>query len=381
MTSRVARQRVAIVTGSRAEFGLLEPVMRAIAAHDALELLVVAAGAHFLKPAETWREVAGAFELAARVPMQRDGETGRIADASALGRGVQGFADAFARLQPVWVVVLGDRIEAFAGASAASVGGIAVVHLHGGDRAEGVADEAMRHAITKLAHLHLPATQGSAERILRMGERPEHVVIVGSPAIDGLDAMPLLSDERHHALGSPDTLFLMHPVGRDDAEEERAATAALGACADLGRRVLALAPNFDPGREGIARAVERAGVRTLDHLPRREWVGLMKRVALLRGALVGDSSAGLIEASAIAPPLPSVDIGPRQRGRERPETVITARDETREAILEALRAALALNPRSSGNLYGDGRAGPRTAAALASLDPRSPALLRKRCAH
>ncbi|MBY0260816.1 MAG: UDP-N-acetylglucosamine 2-epimerase, partial [Phycisphaerales bacterium] len=140
------RLRVAVVTGTRAEFGLLRPVMDAIKARKDLQLLVVAGGAHLLAPARTIREVESAYTVAATVPMQRPGQTGRAADAAALGRGVSGFAKAFADLKPDWVVVLGDRIEALAAGSAASVAGIAVCHIHGGDRAEGIADEAMRHA-------------------------------------------------------------------------------------------------------------------------------------------------------------------------------------------------------------------------------------------
>ena len=167
------RRRVAVVTGSRAEFGLLRPVMRAIDARGDLQLQVIAAGSHLIPPALTFRDVKRDFEIADSVPMQVAGRSTRFDDAESVGRGVARFARSFQALDPHWVVVLGDRIEAFAAASAASIGGRAVAHLHGGDRAEGVSDEAMRHAITKLAHLHLPgdATQ-SADRILRMGETP-----------------------------------------------------------------------------------------------------------------------------------------------------------------------------------------------------------------
>src|SRR5205814_7191599 len=115
----------------------------------------------------------------------------------ATGRGIAGFARVFEEIRPDWVVVLGDRIEAFAAASAASIGGWALAHIHGGDRAEGIADEAMRHAITKLAHLHLAATPQSGERIARMGERPAHVHVVGSPALDELGSIPALPEARY----------------------------------------------------------------------------------------------------------------------------------------------------------------------------------------
>src|SRR5690606_1773684 len=139
-TARPARgRRVAVVTGSHADFGLLAPVMSAVQAHPDLELLVVAAGAHLIPPAETFREVKAGFPVADSVPMQVAGRIGRFDDAEALGKGIARFARSFQALEPDWVVVLGDRIEAFAAASAASVGGWALAHIHGGDRAPGVA--------------------------------------------------------------------------------------------------------------------------------------------------------------------------------------------------------------------------------------------------
>jgi hypothetical protein len=150
------RTRVAIVTGSRAEFGLLVPVMHAVQARPELELQVIAAGSHLIQPALTLRDVKALFPIIDSVPMQIAGRVGRAEDAQALGTGISRFARVYAAHAPDWIVVLGDRIEAFAAASAASIGGYLLAHIHGGDRAEGVADEAMRHAITKLANLHFP---------------------------------------------------------------------------------------------------------------------------------------------------------------------------------------------------------------------------------
>lgn len=368
--------RIAVVTGTRAEFGLLDPVMRAIGAEPALELLVLVTGAHLLKPSETWREVGARYDIAATIPMQRDCEaTGRLADAVALGRGVTGIAGALVEHRPDWVVVLGDRIEAFAAASAASVGGVPLAHLHGGDRAEGIADEAMRHAITKLAHLHLPATARSAERIIRMGEDPARVHVVGSPAIDGLGDIAPMPESEFESLGSPEVVFLMHPLGRDRALERADALAALGSLGD--RRVLALYPNSDPGREGILDAIGSSGVRTIAHLPRERFIALCRRIAPT-GALVGNSSAGLIEASALG--LPAVNIGPRQSGRERAGNVFDC-DASAGAIADALDSALRSEKSGYARPFGDGHAGERVAALLAGVDPADPGLLRKRCAY
>ena len=161
--------------------------------------------------------------------MQVPGESGRLADARALGRGIAVLADILATISPDIVLVLGDRIEAFAAASAAAIGGIRVAHIHGGDRAEGVADESMRHAITKLAHVHFPASAESAQRILSLGEQPATIHLVGSPSVDGLAAMPALGDARYGELGAPEFVFLMHPCGRSDDAEYADAAAALDA--------------------------------------------------------------------------------------------------------------------------------------------------------
>lgn len=373
---RTRPARVAVVTGSRAEFGLLTPVMLAIHANAELELATIAAGSHLIQPAETFRDVKKLFNIADSVPMQVAGRTGRFEDAEAVGKGVGRFARSFQRLNPDWVVLLGDRIEPFAAASAAALTGIAIAHIHGGDRAEGVADESMRHAITKLAHLHLPATKQSAERIVRMGEKPEFVHAVGSPAIDVLASIPILDDEAYAELGTPKFVFLMHPVGRHAEMEEAAAATVINAL--RGEKVLALHPNHDPGREGIIRAIGHSGFSSRSHLPRGVFVGLLKRLAASDGVLVGNSSAGLIEAAALR--LPVVDVGPRQHGRERAANVVHAA-ESESSVRDAVIKARAIDRVSLTHPYGDGKAGIRTAELLAAIDPRDPALLRKMCTY
>ncbi|HVZ94446.1 MAG TPA: UDP-N-acetylglucosamine 2-epimerase [Phycisphaerales bacterium] len=374
-------KKVAVITGSRAEFGLLDPVIRAMKNQAGLDPLIIVAGSHFLPPAETRRDVEKQYDIAARVEMQTPGATGRTADAHAVARGIAGFTDSFARLNADWVVVLGDRIEAFAAASAASVMGLAVAHIHGGDRAEGIADEAMRHAITKLSHLHLAATRASAERIARMGEPEQFIHTVGSPAIDGLASIEPLNERRFRELGEPQALFLLHPAGLSEDTERAWATAAIDALGN--RRVLALMPNFDAGREPIVRTLhdarEQRGWTVLDHLPRHEFVALLKRLAASDGFMIGNSSAALIEAAALK--LPAIDLGPRQSGRERADNVVHADAPDRARIAAAIEAGSAVDRAALTHPYGDGRSGDRIAALLARLAPRDPAMLRKRCAY
>lgn len=382
------RRHVCVVTGSRAEFGLLRPVMHAVARHPALSLSVVAAGSHLVLPSPTFREVKAEFGayLAEGVPMQVAGRTTRRDDAEALGAGVSRFARVFDRLGPDWVAVLGDRIEAFAAAAAASVGGWMLAHIHGGDRAEGIADEAMRHAISKLAHLHFAATRESGERLVKMGEQPPRVHVVGSPAIDDLAAIPAMDPDEFEGLGAPSVVVLMHPVGRDDTTEEAEMTGLLAGLA--GERTLVLPPNLDSGRGGIVRAIKacipahpeaqhRAGAFIGAHMARPAFVGLLKTLAARGGVMVGNSSAGLIEAAALK--LPVVNLGARQHGRERAGNVVDVGTPDSGAVRAGVRVARGIDRSAITHPYGEGRAGERIAEALARAEPTG--LRRKVCSY
>lgn len=359
-------RKIAVVTGSRADYGLLHSVMLAIEAHPDLKLHVIVTGTHLLSRAHTVDEVAADFEIAAQVDMQRDGEGGRLADAVALGRGVSGFANLFMADTPDVVLVLGDRIEALAAASAASVGGIRVGHIHGGDRAAGIADEAIRHAITKLAHLHFAATPASVERILYLGELPLHVHLVGSPAIDDLAAIPDLDDEQYEQFGSPQIVFLLHPTNLPGDGEFANAERLLRLCTRVAPgRVLALHPNNDAGREGIMEAIEMNDkCVSFTHLPREKFVGVCRRAKVI----VGNSSAGLIECAALG--LPCINVGPRQYGREMPPTVRNIHDWDFGDIDMALERIMSQpRPTHAAHPYGDGTAGIKTARILATFNP------------
>lgn len=347
-TGMAKGRHIAVVTGTRAEYGLLEPVMEAIAQRGRLSVIV--AGMHLV--AGTWRDVR--FDIAAKVRMQKRGATGRAADVEALGRGVIGFGKAFNDLNPDVVVVLGDRIEAFAAATAASVGGYHLAHIHGGDRAEGVADEAMRHAVSKLAHLHLAATAQSARRLIRMGEDPGMVFNVGSPAVSGLRAIEPMDDAALAKLGvdagKPFVVVMQHPCGLSEAQEKRWMTATLRATAKMQRVVMS--PNHDPGRGGVLAALRAATVQCIDHLPRQRFIAMLKRAK----ALVGNSSAGLIEAAAVG--LPVVNVGPRQGGRQRAGNVVDVAEPQAAAIARAVEAK---RRRMGRHPYGDGLAHERVA--------------------
>ena len=378
-------RRIVVVTGTRAEWGLLAPVCEAIVARTDVTLDVCAGGAHLLTPSNSsddptirWVEASG--HRVHSFVMQRPGETGRLADAAAVGRGMTALTTLFERLSLDFVVVLGDRIEAFAAASAASIGGIRVAHIHGGDRAEGVADEAMRHAITKLAHIHFPASAESAARIERLGEDPARIHLVGSPAVDGIAAIRPAIDHEHAEVGAPDFIFLMHPIGRTDDAEERDAYAVLETLAARGR-VLALQPNSDPGREGIARAIEivagrrREHVRAVHHLLRERFVALLKHASVQ--AIVGNSSAALIECAALG--VRALNIGDRQRGRERADNVRDVASGDLAGLARELDTLASWHP-SGVHPYLAGGASARIAETLATCDLTAYGLA-KRCTY
>lgn len=340
---------IIVITGSRAEYGLLVPVLDAIEAEEGLELHLVVTGTHLTT--NSVKDIR--HRVSARVKMQRTGAAAtREEDVQSLGRGVMAIGRVLSQVSPDVVVVLGDRIEALAGALAAQVGGFRLAHIHGGDRAEGVADEAMRHAISKLAHLHYPATTQSKQRLIRMGELPKHVHNVGSPAIDGLKGV--MPDE-----DSPELIIMQHPVGGSVEDEYQWMQATLEATAKHTR--LIMAPNHDPGRNAIMRAIVDSKLKPTDHLPREAFLSMLAGAK----AIVGNSSAGLIEAAALK--TPAVNLGPRQAGREKPSNVIDAKV-GKAAVQRAVKKALSMDTKSMRHPYGNGKAGQKIAALLAKVD-------------
>ncbi len=356
----VKRKTIAVVTGSRAESGLLLSTMRAVAAHPGLTLRIVVAGSHLVQG--SWRDLGAAgLPIDAKVPMQARGKTGRSADTEALGRGVTGFGEAFSKLRPDYVVVLGDRIEVLAAACAATTGGYRIAHIHGGDRAEGIADEAIRHAVSKLSHLHFTGTALSRKRLIRMGESARNVHNVGSPAIDGLRDIQPTDD-------AAELIVLQHPAGGSDTQEARWMRATLAATQAYKRIVVM--PNLDAGGAGIRRAIRGAKVKPMEHLPRERFLSLLKGAQ----AIVGNSSAGLIEAAALR--VPCVNIGPRQNGREKPGNVIDC-GYGQNAVARAVHKAVKLDLRRLRHPYGKGLAGRTIADLLARVDPAAAPLSKR----
>jgi len=359
------RKRVAVVTGTRAEYGLLRSVMQAIRDHPQLTLQLAVTGMHLLpRFGRTIDEIRrDGWRVDARVRMQR-GSDDATDQARGLSLGVRGLAEFFESARSDVVLVLGDRVEALAGALAGVTTGRIVAHIHGGDVALGDYDDSLRHAISKLAHVHFAATRAAARRLVRMGEESRRVHVVGAPGLDRLRALCSSDTPRER---EPVAVVVQHPTGREPRIEQRVAATVLDAVkrAGLGRCVIY--PNSDRGSSGIVRAIERHArrhgkreVRVERSMPRDGFLRTLMGARLL----VGNSSCGLIEAPFCG--VAVVNVGDRQCSRQPGGRAIVHAGESAAQIERALRAALRLRPRArAAGVYGDGRAGVRIAQVLA----------------
>lgn len=364
-------RRICVVTGSRADYGLLLPVVRALADHPAFHLQVVVTGQHLAPEfGLTVQTVeADGFTVDARVDMLLAGDS-EVAVAKSVGLGVIGFADALSRLRPDLLLILGDRFEILAAAQTALFLKIPIAHLCGGDVTLGAFDESIRHAVTKMAALHFVTNHESAARVMQMGENPAHVHTVGSTGIDMILAQPRMSRAELEAnLGfifrRRNLVVTFHPVTLDPQSGLAQAQALLDALADLpddvgmvmtlpnadtgGRRLIAMLRDFAVGRPQMALHAS---------LGQKRYYSLLAQV----DAMVGNSSSGLSEAPSFG--IATVNIGDRQEGRLRAASVIDCPAE-RSAIAEAIGAALAGNFRGTVNPYGDGQAARRIVEILA----------------
>lgn len=335
---------VAVVTGTRAEFGLLASSMAEVERRPGLALSVVATGMH-LSPhhGTTVTEIRDrGFEVDRTVDTLLESDTG-VGMAKSLGLGVGGLAEALDDLDPDVVLVLGDRGEAFAGGVAAAHLRIPVAHVHGGDAMVGATiDDSIRHALTKFAHLHFPATERSAERVRRLGEPGWRVTVAGAPGLDDVlagayEAGPEVREALDVGPDEPLAVVVQHPltVAPDRAGEQMRRT--LDAVAAVDPATVVVYPNADAGGKRAIAAIrdhpDSDGFLTFENLPRRRYLGLLDAADVL----VGNSSSGVIEAPSFD--LPVVDVGPRQDGRERADNVTGVPHET-DAIRDAVAAAL-----------------------------------------
>lgn len=370
-----------MITGTRAEWGLLEPVLSAMRKRRRLDARVIVTGMHLLKKFGSTVNVIreAGWPIAAEVKMQT-GRDSVAAEAAVLARGIAGIGAALEAMDAEIVLVLGDRIEAFAGACAAAVGRRVLAHIHGGDQAPGDVDDVLRNAITRLAHVHLAASREAAVRLRKMGEDPKRIHVVGAPGLD--DIRVFMAAERKDARATdawlakhlgplaerPYAVVLQHPCGRTAEAEGRTMQHILQAVHRSGLAGVVIYPNSDPGHSGIVREI--AALKNDPHwrifrsLPRQDYLRLLSRAAVL----VGNSSGGIIESASLG--LYVVNVGPRQHGRLRCGKNVIDVGESTDAIVHGLCRALsepALRMSRSVSVYGDGRSGERIARVLEGL--------------
>lgn len=386
---KVRRRNVCFVTGTRAEYGLMVRTLDAIASHPSLRLQVIATGMHLDVARGSSVDQIRHPRIGGAVIVPWSPAADAVGTAVATGQALANLAEAYRQLKTEIVLVVGDRVEALAAAAAANVSGVCVAHVHGGDRALGLVDDSLRHAVSKLAHLHFPATATSAQRLIRLGEDRWRVHRVGSPGLDGIrqDAAPKATVRSFVGQAGPFLLVSLHPACDDvRVEADRAHAVLQAARSSTAGTVVVVFPNNDPGSDGIIRtyrefqSASRAGqqpaVQFHQNLSRDLWLGLLRDSA----ALVGNSSSGIIEAASFGTPV--VDIGPRQQGRERGANVIHCAYD-RAAIQKAIRKIVGTAQPirfARKNLYGDGNTAARIANRLAAvtLDER---LLQKLIAY
>lgn len=369
---------VIYVTGTRADFGLMRGTLLRIARTPGLSLQVLVTGMHLSEAhGLTVREIReSGLPVCAEVPMDVQTRTGESM-AQGIAACLQGVTRTLSHERPDLLLLVGDRGEMLAGAIAALHLGIAAVHIHGGERS-GSVDEPVRHAISKLSCYHLVASQDALRRLVAMGEEPARVHVTGAPGLDGLaDLGNMPRADCLASLGlAPDARFLLaafHPVVQQAADALAQARSLRQALYGTGLPVVWIEPNADAGAHGVLLALDEAplpaGWRRIAHLPRPLFVAALRHAQ----ALVGNSSAGIIEAATFGTPV--VNIGDRQRLRERSINVIDTASGA-AAVQAGLEQALKQGQSPCDNPYGDGRAGERIAGLLQSL-PLGPAVLEK----
>jgi UDP-hydrolysing UDP-N-acetyl-D-glucosamine 2-epimerase len=376
-------RKICIFIGSRANYASIKSVMRAVNAHPGLQLQLIVGASALLDRFGSVVDVIqdDGFTPDARVTMIVEGETPATM-AKSTGLGLLELPTLFEMMKPDVVVSVGDRFETMSTAIAAAYMNITVAHTMGGE-ISGTIDESIRHAVTKLAHVHFPANQAAAERIIRMGEPPDTVHVVGCPRID-------LVSEIAHATGSiphaewltregvgahidPTKPFLLvnqHPVTTEYGQGKEQIWETLEALDELGMPTMMLWPNVDAGSEDIA-----SGMRTFREKRAPEYIRFYKnfpietyvRLMISCACAVGNSSAPIREGAFLG--VPTVNVGTRQMGRDRGPNVIDV-DHDRRAIVEAIRGQLARGRYPADHLYGDGQAGDRIADVLARVPLR-----------
>lgn len=339
-------RKICVVTGSRAEYGLLSGLMRAIQEDKDLQLQVIATNMH-LSPefGLTYREIEkDGFQIDKKVQMLLSSDTPN-ATTKSVGLATIGFADAYEDLQPDLIVVLGDRFEILAAVSAALFFKIPVAHLHGGEITEGAYDDSIRHAITKMSHLHFTSTEAYRQRVIQLGEQPDRVFYVGAIGVENIKRVPLMSqaeleDSIRFKLGEKSLLVTYHPVTLENhtaADQCRNLLEALDEFPDY--KIIFTLPNSDTDGRVIIRLINEYVSLRPERCMAIPSLGLQRYLSALKcvSAVVGNSSSGIIEVPSFG--IPTLDIGNRQKGRIAAESVVHCGNDSR-SIIEGMQQVL-----------------------------------------
>lgn len=369
------RRRIAVITGTRAEYGIIRPVLEEIEVHPMLELVLIVMAQH-LSPdfGYTVREIEqDGFTIAARVEtlLSSDNLGGM---ARALGLAIIELTQAIEMIQPDIVMVTGDRGEMLAGAIVGAHMNIPVAHLHGGE-VSGTVDELIRHAITKFAHIHFAATEQSAQRIKRLGEDERRIFVVGAVGLDEIRKGQFLSKDQvlqklNFDDSKPILLVSQHPVTTEIESADKQMRETMEAIKELKLQTVLIYPNSDAGgrkmRQVIEEYLDLPFIQAFENISRDLYLGIMN----VADVMIGNSSSGIIEAPSFK--LPFVNIGTRQQGRQRAGNVIDV-PYSKEKIKEAIE--FVLNNRDFRNAlaevknpYDLGMSGPRIAKILATIE-------------
>jgi UDP-N-acetylglucosamine 2-epimerase (non-hydrolysing)/GDP/UDP-N,N'-diacetylbacillosamine 2-epimerase (hydrolysing) len=378
----MCKRKISVVTGTRADYGLLYWVMKEIQQDPELELQIIATGMH-LSPefGLTYKIIENdGFTIHEKVEMLLSSDT-PVGIAKSIGLGVIGFADAYERLKPHLVILLGDRFEILAAAQAALVAKIPIAHIAGGDSTEGAYDESIRHCITKMSHLHFVTNEIAAKRVKQLGENADYIFNVGSPGIDYIVRTQLIGKrELEKALGftflEKNVLVTFHPVTLEKQSPEEQFRELLAALDSFGNSlgIIFTWPNADNHGRVLIDMIERfvsdhPNAKSYTSLGQQRYLSVMAHV----DAVVGNSSSGLYEAPSFK--IPTVNIGARQKGRLQASSVINCEiksDEIQQAILRAFH----MDCSDTINPYGDGNSSSRIVSIIKKI-PDFESLLQK----
>ncbi|MCO7546710.1 UDP-N-acetylglucosamine 2-epimerase [Stutzerimonas nitrititolerans] len=372
-------RRICAVTGTRAEYGLLYWLMKKIQADSVLELQLIVTGMH-LSPefGLTYQEVEREFRIDKKIEMLLSSDS-PIGITKSMGLAQISFAEAYAELQPDLVVLLGDRYETFAAASAAMIARIPIAHLHGGEITEGAFDEAMRHSISKMSQLHFTAADEYRKRVIQLGEAPERVFNVGGMGIENIKRLPLLNKEELEQsigfkLAEKNLLVTFHPVTLENTTARQQFSGLLEALDELkNTHIIFTKANSDTDGRVINQMIDDFVTKNCHKAATFFSLGQLRYLSLLQlvDAVVGNSSSGLAEAPSFQ--VGTINIGERQRGRLKAASVIDC-EPSKESILLAVERLYSKDFQKQlakvENPYGDGCASEKIIELIKATDLR-----------